>query len=249
MDGEKKMKITDFFVDNNGTNIHYIDSNINHNHELPFVIIPGLSESADDYLPLMKSLLPRRSIAITLRGRGKSDAPLTGYTLEEHISDIEVVTNHLNLKEFILIGYSRGVSYALGYAIAHSQLIKGIILGDYPAIHTELPPAWVDYFSSLPPWRGKPLSERMKPHALTGLQKDSKQIMFWDKLSLIECPVLIIRGGKKGSALSEEAAQQYLENFANATEVVFEESDHNIFEPNLQKVLITVKWFIESKKL
>lgn len=243
------MDFTEYFVDNSGTNIHYIDSNVNSNCELPLIIIPGLSETAEDYLELMNYLLPRRSIAITLRGRGKSDAPLTGYTLEDHISDIEAVINHLQLNEFILIGYSRGVSYTLGYAIAHHHLVKGIILGDYPALHTELPQVWVDYFSSLPPWRGKPLSERMKLHALTGLQKDSKQLMFWDKLSLIECPVLIIRGGKKGSALSEDAAKQYQENFANATLVVFEESDHNIFEPSFEKYLNTIKWFIDSKKL
>ncbi len=41
------MKFIDRIVDNNGTNIHYIDNNIEHNDELPFVIIPGLSESAD----------------------------------------------------------------------------------------------------------------------------------------------------------------------------------------------------------
>lgn len=89
----------------------------------------------------------------------------------------------------------------------------------------------------------------MKSHALIGLQKDSKQLMFWDKLSLIECPALIIRGGKKGSALSEDAAKQYLENFANATLVVFEESDHNIFEPSLERFSNTVRWFIELKEL
>lgn len=95
---------------------------------------------------------------MTLRGRGKSGLPKGGYTLEEHISDIHAVIKHLALKEFILMGYSRGVSYTIGYAIKNTNLLKGLIIGDYPAIHTQLPPGWVDFYSSLPPWRGKPIS-------------------------------------------------------------------------------------------
>ena len=54
-----------------------------------------------------------------------------GYTLEDHISDIDAVIKHLGLKEFILFGYSRGVSYTIGYAIQNASLLKGLIIGDF----------------------------------------------------------------------------------------------------------------------
>ena len=121
------MEFKNGWVDNNGTNIHFIDSNFDTNQDLPFVIIPGLSESAEDYIPLLKILFPRRCIALTLRGRGNSDAPQKGYTLEDHISDIEAVIKHLELNAFILMGFSRGVSYTLGYTLTNSDSIKGLM--------------------------------------------------------------------------------------------------------------------------
>ncbi|WP_374018308.1 hypothetical protein ABU162_00360 [Paenibacillus thiaminolyticus] len=50
--------------------------------------------------------------------------------------------------------------------------------------------------------------------------------------SALHCPALIIRGGTQGAALSAEAAEQYREKLPQAEIVVFEESDHNIFEPD-----------------
>lgn len=242
------MEFKNGWVDNNGTNIHFIDSNFDTNQDLPFVIIPGLSESAEDYIPLLKILFPRRCIALTLRGRGNSDAPQKGYTLEDHISDIEAVIKHLELNAFILMGFSRGVSYTLGYTLTNSDSIKGLILGDYPAYHSQLLPEWVEFFSSLPPWRGKSLSERMKLHALYGLQKDSKHVLFWDKLSSILCPVLVIRGGKHGAALSIDDGEKYLKKIPNSNLVVFEDSDHNIFDPSLEKFVNTVELFFKTIK-
>ncbi|EGA90226.1 hypothetical protein GPDM_06770 [Planococcus donghaensis MPA1U2] len=242
------MAINNLGVDNNGTNIHFIDSKFEANQDLPFIIVPGLSETAEDYIPLLKALAPRRCIAITLRGRGSSDAPLNGYTLEDHISDIDAVIKHLGLNEIILMGFSRGVSYTLAYALAHLDSIKGLVLGDYPALHSKLPPKWADFFSALPPWRGRALSERMKTHAIDGLQKDSKYVEFWDELNAIKCPVLIIRGEKQGSALSIADGEMYLEKVPQANLVVFEESDHNIFEPNLDRFIDRVELFFNSIK-
>jgi pimeloyl-ACP methyl ester carboxylesterase len=239
------MEFKDIWINNFGTTLHLIDSNPI-NSQLPLVIIPGLSESAEDYIQVMELLSPRRCIAITLRGRGKSDAPQSGYTLEDHISDIEAVISHLKMNEFFLMGFSRGVSYTLGYALKNVGLAKGLVLGDYPAIHSQLPPGWVESFSSLPPWRGKSLPERMKTHALSGLQKDSKEVLFWDKLSTLSCPVLVIRGGKPGSALSEEDGSRYFKKIPKSNLVVFEESGHNLFEPRLENFVDTMKEFFKT---
>ena len=240
------MIYNDSWVDNNGINIHFVETKASLKEETPLVIIPGLLESAEDYISVIENLSARHCIIITLRGRGKSDTPKTGYSLDDHISDIEAVITHLELKGFILFGFSRSVSYALKYSLINKNLVKGLIIGDYPAIHTQLPQGWVEFFSSLPPWRGKPLSERMSLTALHGIQKESAQVMFWHDLSSIECPVLIIRAGKHGAALSVEAAEQYLEKMPQANLVVFDESDHNIFEPNLDTFIQTIDLFMDN---
>ncbi|WP_432355818.1 alpha/beta fold hydrolase [Sporosarcina sp. A2] len=233
------------WVSNNGTSIEFIDYIPDDaTNDLPLVIVPGLSESAEDYIPFM-ILFSRRCIAISLRGRGKSDAPEMGYSLEDHILDIDAVVKHLKLEEFVLMGFSRGVSYALGYAFTNLNAIKGLVIGDYPAYHTQLSSEWVEVFLALPPWRGKTLSERMDLHAILGLQRESKQVVFWDQLNLIQSLVLIIQGGKDGSALSDDDSSKYLRGFSNADLIIFEESNHNIFEPDIEKFVGVVECFME----
>jgi pimeloyl-ACP methyl ester carboxylesterase len=229
------------FINNSGVAIHFLD-NEKESSKLPFVIVPGLSESADDYIDIMGKFSDRRCIAITLRGRGKSDAPETGYTIEDHISDIESVVNFLELEKCIMLGFSRGVSYSLGFTLRNLHKVEGLILGDYGAYQSYLPPEWVDVFSSQPPWRGKPLSERMKLHALIGLQRESKLVEFWDELHNIENPVLVIRGAQNG-LLSESDSKRYLELLPNSEVVTFQESGHNIFEPCIESFVIAAKEF------
>lgn len=185
-------------------------------------------------------------IAISLRGRGKSDAPYSGYKLSNHISDIEKVVDALGLEEFILMGYSRGVSYMLGYALKHIERLKGVIIGDYPAIHTKLPEQWIDVFINLPPWRGKTALERMTRFALEAIQRESEEKYFYDDLYKLETPVLIVSGGKEGSILSTEMKEKYLKAIENVEITVFEDCDHNIFEPDINQLINAIKNFIDK---
>jgi pimeloyl-ACP methyl ester carboxylesterase len=231
------------FINNSGVAIHYLD-NEKESSKLPFVIVPGLSESADDYIDIMGKFSDRRCIAITLRGRGKSDAPETGYTIEDHISDIESVVNLLGLEKCVMLGFSRGVSYSLGFTLRNLPKVEGLILGDYGAYQSYLPPEWVDMFSSQPPWRGKSLSERMRQHALIGLQRESELIEFWDELPKIENPVLVIRGAQNG-LLSESDSNRYLELLTNCEIVTFQDSGHNIFDPSIENFVTASKEFFD----
>lgn len=240
------MNVEERYVNNRGVNIHVMESNREAKDACPLVVIPGLAESAEDYQEVVEKLYPRHCVVITLRGRGRSDSPASGYTLEDHVSDIEAAIGELELRKFVLMGFSRGVAYTLGYAVQHPDRIQGLIIGDYPAVHTHLKPGWVEFFSSLPPWRGKPLSERMSTGALHALQKESAQVMLWDRLPSLHCPALIIRAGRQGAALSAEAAEQYRERLPQAEIVIFEESDHNIFEPDPDVFIHTAERFMSG---
>ena len=237
------MSISEGWVENQDVRIHYIDSYPENSKGISIVFIPGLSESAEDYLNLMSFLSTRRCVAITFRGRGKSSSPETGYSLNDHVNDIEAVVNHIGLKLFFLMGYFRGVSYAIAYGLHHLQFLAGLIIGDYPAQHTALPPEWTEWFLSTS-WRGKKISERMKPHVVVALQKESEQILFWDNLSSINCPVLILRGGQEDSLLVEEQVEKYLRNLQNAKVEVFEECGHDLQYPDYDRFVKTINNFL-----
>ena len=84
------MNYTDKFT-NTDINIHYIETTDHVIGLLPLVYIPGALGNAEQFIEEMKSIFPRHCISISLRGIGKSDAPLKGYTFEEHILDISAV--------------------------------------------------------------------------------------------------------------------------------------------------------------
>lgn len=232
-------------VNNKGVMIHVAETNAESKEMIPLVIIPGLSEFAEDYLHIMERFAPRHCVVITLRGRGKSDSPSSGYTLEDHISDIQAAIQQLQLTEFILLGYSRGVAYTIGYALENTALLKGLIIGDYPAVHAHLRDGWVDFITSTPPWRGKKMLERMSREALESLQKESVNAAFWEELSRITCPTLIIQAGRD-TPLSPEAMQMYKKKWPDAEIVVFEHFDHNLFEPNAETFIETVDHYMRK---
>lgn len=241
------MNIYETMVNNNGVLIHVTEAHQElRNEQVSLVIIPGLSESVEDYIRIMEKLTPRHMVVVTLRGRGLSETPESGYTLDDHISDIDAVIRHLGLRSFVLMGYSRGVSYQLGYAVRNPELIQGLIIGDYPAVHTQLPAGWVEFFASLPPWRGKALYDRMNPQALHALQRESTKVELWDELAHLTCPVLVIRGAKPNSGLSLEAVEHYKTVLPQAQIVEFEQHDHNIFEPDADMFIRTADSFMSK---
>ncbi|MDG0791429.1 alpha/beta hydrolase [Cohnella ginsengisoli] len=163
-----------------GVRIHYLDSLYESDASLvPVLISPGLSETAEEYEDFMVEMLPRRTIVLSFRGRGLSDTPLAGYDLQDHLTDIESVVQHLQLAHFHLYGYSRGVSYALGYARQHPERVVSLIVKDYPAEHIAMTAEWAksyidDYL--IPTNR---LTSNIRAEAVHGIQKGIDRHSTW----------------------------------------------------------------------
>ncbi len=229
--------VRDGWVDNKGVRLHYLDSGLYAAHPLvPIVFVPGALGSAERYLREMESLAPRRCLAISLRGAGKSEAPEKGYAFEDHVSDVEAIIQASQLSSFCLMAYSMGVPYAIEYAACNPSLIRGLVLGDYRARYPAIRPEWVEQSLSFP---------GANPQAVRGLQRESREVLLWNRLERIQCPVLIIRGGKPGSLLSEEAAELYREHLNDVIIIKFEDSDHALSKPSFERYIGTIKDFLQ----
>lgn len=230
--------IEEGWIDNGGVRINYFLSNPEKVGIAPLFICPGLSESAEDYLKLMSALENNRCIALSFRGRGKSDAPLSGYSLEDHVSDIVSVVTHLGLDDVYLMGYSRGVSYALGYAIQHHENIKGLIIEEYPAKHKQMPSGWGKEYL-LTPW-----GERMKPHGVMGIELESRHVDFQSDLVKLNCPTLIMRGGSEGSLLTDDDIDIYVKSFRDARLEAFDNAGHDIQTECFDRFVKVIRHFL-----
>lgn len=71
-----------------------------------------------------------RVIAMDLRGRGLSDKPPTGYSIEHHCKDILALMNDQGLKRPVLMGHSLGAFISLVFAAQYPQRVDRLILVD-----------------------------------------------------------------------------------------------------------------------
>jgi pimeloyl-ACP methyl ester carboxylesterase len=133
----------DKWAENQGIRLHYLESDVVEASGVPIVFIPGRLGSAEHYLEQMEALAPRRCLAMSLRGRGQSEAPSTGYTFTDHVADVEAVIADSGLEYFCLMAYSIGVPFGIEYAARHPQKAAGLILGNYPAHYRAISPQWM----------------------------------------------------------------------------------------------------------
>src|SRR6266498_2926200 len=94
------------------------------------VFLHGFGGQAEQWhYQLQKFSLENRVIALDLRGHGLSDAPASGYTMEQLIEDVETALTLLKVKgKFVLLGHSYGGAIATEYALKHPDRVERLIL-------------------------------------------------------------------------------------------------------------------------
>lgn len=240
------MDLIQDWVNSKGIKINYIDNHIINSKKTPLLICPGLSESAQDYIKIIERLNDRRCIALSFRGRGKSDSPERGYTLTHHLQDIHSIVECLNLDKFCIMGYSRGVSYALGYSLLNQNALKGLILGEYPAQHKKMPKGWAS--ESMEFYNSHCQSISIKYNVLEAIERESEQIYFKDQLPNITCNTLILKGEKEETLLTLEDISEYIQNLGSKSIRIkhFENSGHDIKEDEFENLLNILDEFLSS---
>jgi pimeloyl-ACP methyl ester carboxylesterase len=204
----------------------------------PFLIVPGTFGVAEDYIQEMEALAPRRCLTVSLRGRGRSDAPPSGYRFEDHVADIVAAAAQLGDERFAMMGYSMGAAYALGFAAQQSRRIAGVIVGDYPARYRALSPKWAERAVTAMP-------ERARPEVAEALQRESSEVLLWDSLGSIDCPVMILKGGQPGSMVTGEIAAKYLERLNQGEIVTLDRNAHELWRPDFESYIGAIRAFLK----
>jgi pimeloyl-ACP methyl ester carboxylesterase len=225
--------------------IHALDNGVDDTTVPPVVIVPGMGESAEEYAWLLDSLGRRRVVGIDVRGRGQSEAPESGYRWEDHYGDLAAMIAARELDRPILVAFSRGSSYAIGYALSNPSGVRGLVIGDYWARHVGLPPEFGERQLAVV-LRGVPMSERMPEHAVLGVARESREVPLWDRVSELECPVLVIRGGRKGVIVSDEGAAQWEAALPTVEFALLPAAGHDLWSRDRDAYLAVLRPFLDG---
>ena len=118
----------------NSTSIHLYYED--HGSGQPVVLIHGYPLSSASWEKQVPALLNAgyRVIAYDRRGFGKSSQPTTGYNYDTFAEDLHKVITNLNLKDFVLVGFSMGGGEVARYIGKYGSrdVAKAVIIGGVP---------------------------------------------------------------------------------------------------------------------
>jgi len=125
----------------NSTNIdlYYED----HGSGQPVVLIHGYPLSGASWEKQVVALLTagHRVITYDRRGFGKSSQPTTGYNYDTFAEDLSKLLQHLNLQDFVLVGFSMGGGEVARYIGKYGSrgVSKAVIIGGVPPFLLKTP--------------------------------------------------------------------------------------------------------------
>jgi non-heme chloroperoxidase len=225
------MAVTERWTDRSGPRIRYLDNAPAQPVGLPILFSPGLSDLADEYVDMLGFLAPRRVLVVEVRGRGRSEAPPSGYSVAHHVADLEAVLDEEAIDRFHMMTFSRGSSWGLQLALDQPDRVASLSIGDYGAVEVALSPDLVDaqYRTR---FRGRPMSERIPRHVLDRLAADSTKRELWDELARLPCPLLVARPGTSQGVLDDELVDRYRAARPDVEVVTVPDAPHDLFRPD-----------------
>lgn len=236
------------FVLNDGNKIEYYVSN-QINDKPTLVISMGIWEPAIRALPLISRLTGIHCIALSYRGRGGSSTPKSGFDWNHHISDIRCVLQNEPINKPVFLGFSKGVSYMLGFLSLNIELAKGIIIIDYPAIHSKFEKGAAKFWSNMV-YNGIKLDNFITTHTLKCIENESTYKEFYHDLSKMNCPIWVFRGvdlaSNIPSNLTDDDILKYKENVNQLEIIDFKYSGHMILDEELGKATKYIQGILDK---
>lgn len=104
----------------------------------PLVMAHGFFGNGRCWIPLAETLAEDYDVVTyDARGHGRSDAPETGYDVENRVADLVGLVEALDLDDPILLGHSMGAATVAWTAAEHSDLPRALVLEDPVGVHAD----------------------------------------------------------------------------------------------------------------
>ena len=187
-------------------NGHQMHVEVRGDSSLPTVVFlhgfTGSTSTWHNVLSILENQI--HAVSIDLWGHGRSDSPknITHYSMEQQVNDIEDVCQQLELKTFILIGYSMGGRIALGYAVSYPTRVKALVL------ESASPGLKIESDRLERQERDAKLAKRLQEESLSDF------VDFWENIALFESQKSLSK--EKRAAVRKERLNQNSIGLANS---------------------------------
>ena len=95
------------------------------------ICVHGITANCRSWDVVASAIEPKHHvIAMDLRGRGSSDKPPTGYSLQHHLRDINCLMDDFEMERAVLMGHSLGAFISLAFAAQYPERTDRIVLFD-----------------------------------------------------------------------------------------------------------------------
>lgn len=92
--------------------------------------------------------------------------------------------------------------------------------------------------------RGVPLAERMPARALLGVLAEGRDVPLWSRLTELRCPVLVIRGGRRGAVVSDEVAERWRRSLPTVDIATLADAGHDLWSRDPDAYLAVLNPFL-----
>lgn len=118
------------FINTNNINLHYLE--FPNPNKPKLLMLHGITANAHAFDGLINAGLGKNFHLYSpdLRGRGQSDKPAFGYSMEEHALDIIGLLDHLKIEKAFLCGHSFGGLLSVYLATHFPERVAAIVLLD-----------------------------------------------------------------------------------------------------------------------
>ena len=104
---------------------------------MPVILLHGVTDSWRSFELVLPHLPPSlHAFALSQRGHGDADRPVTGYRFHDFAADVAAFMDMLQLKTAVLIGHSMGSGVAQRFALDYPDRLLGLVLvGSFATLH------------------------------------------------------------------------------------------------------------------
>ena len=142
--------VTDGYVDTADVRLHYIlhapdaapavIGAVTGEGPVPIFVLPGITSPAATWNFVAAELgIEIPTYVLDQRGRGESDHPSTGYTLDHYADDAARTIEALALDRPVVVGHSMGGRVTMRFAARYPQLCRGVAVIDAPVCGPDRP--------------------------------------------------------------------------------------------------------------